>query len=188
MLCSFEVVVTSDTGLPDDSTSVAFSTSLPASSVCAVMRVTWSLNTPMASLSSSGMDLQPLSRVQSRATAMTSTVSLRFIFISSVFFRKCVRLRAPFSLLPHFTIENRRAQTLRSFYNCYLFGSYSAICPFCLMTSMTPSTYFSQISSEGASTMTRMTGSVPLSRTRMRPVVPSSSPTLATAAWTSGSF
>ena len=56
------------------------------------------------------------------------------------------------------------------------------------MASITKSTYFSQISFVSASTMTRMTGSVPDSRTRMRPESPSVSLTFFTAAYTSGSF
>ena len=84
-LWSFEVVVTSETGLPFESTLCAFSRSSPASAVWSVMRVTWSLNMVTAAAISSGMDLQPLSRVQSSATAMTSTVSFLFIVISSLF-------------------------------------------------------------------------------------------------------
>ena len=59
---------------------------------------------------------------------------------------------------------------------------YSLMCPLSLITSITSSTYFSQISSDSASTMTRITGSVPLSRTRILPVSPSSSATCETAA------
>ena len=51
------------------------------------------------------------------------------------------------------------------------------ICPFALMTSITSSTYFSHSSSLPASTMTRITGSVPDSRTRILPSWPSSSAT-----------
>ena len=54
--------------------------------------------------------------------------------------------------------------------------------PSALMTSTTLSTCFSQISSVAASTMTRIKGSVPLSRTRIRPSFPSSSATFCTAA------
>ena len=54
--------------------------------------------------------------------------------------------------------------------------------PSALMTSTTLSTCFSQISSVAASTMTRIKGSVPLSRTRIRPSLPSSSATFCTAA------
>ena len=61
-------------------------------------------------------------------------------------------------------------------------------CPFARMTSSTASTYFWQVSSSAASTITRRTGSVPDSRTRMRPVSPRASATSATFAWTSGSF
>jgi hypothetical protein len=47
---------------------------------------------------------------------------------------------------------------------------------------------FSQISLLSASTITRITGSVPLSRIRIRPISPNSSLTFFTAACTSGSF
>mgnify|MGYP007116218177 CR=1 FL=1 len=49
----------------------------------------------------------------------------------------------------------------------------------------TISTYFLQISSLSASTITRITGSVPDSRTRIRPVSPSSAATCSIAACTS---
>ena len=61
-------------------------------------------------------------------------------------------------------------------------------CPFSLMTSITESTYFSHSFSVSASTITRITGSVPLSRTRILPVLPSVSATCFTAACTSASF
>ena len=54
------------------------------------------------------------------------------------------------------------------------------------MTAMTLSTYCSQISFVFASTITRMSGSVPLSRTRIRPSFPSASVAAATAAFTFG--
>ena len=64
--------------------------------------------------------------------------------------------------------------------------SYTAY-PLLFMTSITWSTYFSHSSVLPASTITRTTGSVPLSRTRIRPSVPSALATASTAALTSAS-
>lgn len=64
---------------------------------------------------------------------------------------------------------------------------HSALCPWAMMTSATRWARFRHCPFSGASTITRTSGSVPDSRTRMRPVSPSSSATAATAAWTAGS-
>lgn len=63
-----------------------------------------------------------------------------------------------------------------------------ALYPFSQITLTTSSTYFWQVSWSGASTITRTRGSVPDSRTRMRPVSPSASATALTASCTAGSF
>ena len=56
------------------------------------------------------------------------------------------------------------------------------------MTAMISYTYFAQSSSLWASAITRMSGSVPLALTRMRPFSPSSAPALSTAAFTASLF
>ena len=59
--------------------------------------------------------------------------------------------------------------------------------PLCFMTDTTSSTQARQRASSGASTMTRSSGSVPDSRTRMRPVSPRRRATPSTAFCTAGS-
>ena len=61
-------------------------------------------------------------------------------------------------------------------------------CPLLRMTAMTLSTMVSQVSLLSASTMTRIRGSVPDSRTRIRPESPRAAAASATAFCTSGSF
>ena len=63
---------------------------------------------------------------------------------------------------------------------CIIFTAYSAW-PLCFMTDTTSSTQARQRASSGASTMTRSSGSVPDSRTRMRPVSPRRRATPSTA-------
>ena len=69
---------------------------------------------------------------------------------------------------------------------CIIFTAYSAW-PLCFMTDTTSSTQARQRASSGASTMTRSSGSVPDSRTRMRPVSPRRRATPSTAFCTAGS-
>ena len=69
---------------------------------------------------------------------------------------------------------------------CIIFTAYSAW-PLCFMTDTTSSTQARQRASSGASTMTRSSGSVPDSRTRIRPVSPRRRATLSTAFCTAGS-
>ena len=89
-------------------------------------------------------------------------------------------------LIPLCLILSRKRRCRMSFCNNVLSSYSNIINPSEQMTSITCLTYWAQSSFVSASTITRITGSVPLSRTRIRPLSPSSSVTCAIAATTAG--